>query len=79
MSQFQLEIIALMLPLPPLTEGNWFVLGAIILIILFIIYLAYSYVFRQKVEAQQQIKEQQQIKGQHQTKEEQNEEDQTRN
>lgn len=57
MSIFKIGMIVLMLPLRPLTQGNWLVLGAIIAIIVLIIYLAYSYVFKQKAKAQKEMKE----------------------
>lgn len=57
MGLFKIGAIALMLPFRPLTQSNWLVVGAIIAIILFIIYLAYSYVFKEKAKVQQQIKE----------------------
>lgn len=57
MDLLKIGTIALMLPPRPLTQSNWLVVGTIIAIIIFIIYLAYSYVFKQKARVQQQMKE----------------------
>ena len=53
MDLIKIGTIALMLPPRPLTQSNWLVVGTIIAIIILIIYLAYSYVFKQKAKVQQ--------------------------
>ncbi len=72
MSVFKIEPLLLMLPLRPLTEANWSTLVAIIAVAVLIVYLAYSYVFKEKAKEQQGLTDSRHIEEQD-MKEEENE------
>lgn len=48
MRLLKIETLLLSLPLRPLTEDSWLAVAAIIAIVVLIVYLAYSYVFKKK-------------------------------
>lgn len=72
MRLLKIETLLLSLPLRPLTEDSWLAVAAIIAIVVLIVYLAYSYVFKKKAIEQKRLADVRNIR-QQDIKEEKNE------